>query len=155
MTLGLSPGSFDPPTNGHLDLILRASLLCKKLIVSVSTNPQKRVLFSPEKRVELIQAMLPDNQNIEVVQFDGLTADFAKQRGASFFVRGLRSMSDFECEHQMAFANYKLSGLETIFLMARAEHAQISSSLIREIASFKGSLEGLVPKIVEETIRKI
>ena len=137
----LFAGTFDPPSNGHLDIIQRAAKLFDSLIVAVALNPKKKPLFSIEKRVEMLKTITQGLKNVTVVQFDGLVIEHAKKCKASCLIRGLRTGEHLDHEFQMAFANRRMSGLETLFLMADESHAQISSSLIREILLFKGSLD--------------
>lgn len=147
--IGLLPGTFDPPTLGHLDLIERAKKLCDHLVVAIALKPSKNSFFSIEERIHLIQKIAP---HTEIVSFHGLIADLAKQIGATYLIRGIRGISDFECETQMAIANRRLSGIETLFLIADEKHTQISSTLIREIAFFGGTLRDFVPPSIEEEI---
>ena len=149
--IGIFAGTFDPLTLGHLDIAERAKLICDHLIISVAVKPSKPSLFSLTERVQMLKMVAKD---VEIVSFDGLIIDFAKEKKASFLIRGLRSFSDFEAEYQMAAANKKLGGIETIFLMADSNKGQISSSLIREIAHFKGPLHDFIPKEIEPFIRK-
>lgn len=151
MRIGIYTGTFDPPTMGHLYILKKALKICDHLIVAISTNLQKESIFSPEEKVDMMKKIAP---GVEVALCPGLIVDFAKEKGASFLIRGLRSFSDFEFELQMNAANLQLGGIETVFLMASADHAQISSSLIREISHFKGSIKGLVPDEIEPIIRK-
>ncbi|TEB12104.1 pantetheine-phosphate adenylyltransferase [Pelotomaculum propionicicum] len=147
------PGSFDPVTFGHLDIIERASLLFDSVIVAVSRNPLKNPLFSTEERVEMLREVLALYPNVEVDSFEGLTVDYALQKKAKHIVRGLRVISDFENEFRMALTNKKLTGVvETIFLMTKAEYSCISSSTVKELASFGGSLSCFVPPLVEERL---
>jgi pantetheine-phosphate adenylyltransferase len=148
MKTGLFPGTFDPPSLGHLDLIQRASRLCDRLIVAVAQHPKKQPLFSTQERIHMLQLI---TKNVEITQFHGLAVDFAQQQNTAFLIRGLRSLADFEYEFQMAEANRRLSGIETIFLMGQPH---ISSSLIREIGSYGGSLKDFVPAEIESLIRQ-
>lgn len=145
------PGTFDPPTLGHLDIIQKACQICDHLIVAIAMNPEKKSLFSVEEKMEMLKKIAPQ---VEVASFQGLTVQFASKKNASFLIRGLRAFADFEYEYQMAQANRRLSGIETIFLMANDQHSQISSTLIREIAHFKGPLKEFVPSEIESQIRK-
>lgn len=149
--IGLFPGTFDPPSRGHLDIIQRAKLVCDHLIVAIAVKPDKKSLFSIEERIEMLKKIAP---HVEIVSFHGLIVDFAREKKATFLIRGLRAFSDFEYEFQMALANRRLSGIETLFLMADERHTQISSSLIREIAHFRGPLHDFVPPEIEPLIRK-
>lgn len=149
--IGLFPGTFDPPTQGHLDIIERAKLICDHLIIAIALKPDKKSLFSVDERMEMLKKIAP---KVEITSFKGLIVDFAREKGVHFLVRGLRALSDFEYELQMALANRRLSGIETIFLMADERHIQVSSSLIREIAHFGGPLKEFVPQEIEELIRR-
>lgn len=144
-------GTFDPPTLGHLDIIERAKHLCDHLLIAVAVKPAKSPLFSQTEKVQMLKMVVKD---AEITSFEGLVVNFAKEKEASLLIRGLRSVSDFEAEFQMASANKKLGGIETIFLMADSKTSQISSSLIREIAHFQGPLNDFVPKEIEPFIRK-
>lgn len=149
------PGSFDPVTFGHLDIIERASLLFDNVIVAVSRNPMKNPLFSIKERVEMLRGVLALYPNVEVDSFEGLTVDYALQKKAKHIVRGLRVISDFESEFLMALTNKKLTCIvETIFLMTKAEYSFISSSTVKEVASFGGSLSCFVPPLVEERLKE-
>ncbi len=153
MRVALYPGSFDPVTNGHLDIIERAAGLFDKVVVSVSRNINKKPLFSIEERKVMLQEVLRIYPNVEVVEFSGLTVDFARKIQAQAIIRGLRAISDFENEFMMALTNKKLvPEIETIFLMTKAEYSFISSSGVKELARFSASVEGLVPKIVKEKL---
>jgi len=149
------PGSFDPVTNGHLDVIQRASSLFDELIVAVSTNIGKSPMFTADERVEMLREACRHLPNVMVEHFDGLLVRYAANRNANVIVKGLRALSDFEFEFEMALMNRRLDeGIETVFMMTNAEYSYLSSSIIREIASFGGSVEGLVPKIVEEYLKR-
>jgi len=151
----ICPGSFDPVTLGHLDIIGRASRLFSRVIVAVSRNPVKNPLFSIEERVEILRNILLPYPNVEVDSFDGLTVHYAIKHKANAIVRGLRVISDFENEFRMALTNKKLAcHLETVFLMTRAEYSFISSTTVKEIAVFGGSVRGLVPPPVEEKLKE-
>ncbi len=155
MRTAICPGSFDPVTYGHLDIIGRASLLFDKLIVAVSKNQVKVPLFTVEERVEMLKGVLAHYPNVEVDSFEGLTVNYAIERKARAIVRGLRVISDFENEFRMALTNKKLAcHIETVFLMTRAEYSFISSSTVKEVASFGGSLRSLVPPLVEERLKE-
>lgn len=153
MRIAIYPGSFDPVTFGHLDIIERASLLFDKVIVAVSRNPVKNPLFSIEERVVMLKEVIRPYPNIEVDSFEGLTVDYALLKKAKHIVRGLRVNSDFENEFRMALTNKKMTCIvETIFLMAKAEYSFISSSTVKEVASFGGSLNCFVPSLVEKRL---
>lgn len=154
MRVAICPGSFDPVTYGHLDIIGRASLIFDKVIVAVSRNPIKDPLFSIQERIEMLKGVTTPYANVEVDSFDGLTVDYAIQRKAKSIVRGLRVISDFENEFRMALTNQKLAcHIETVFLMTKAEFSFISSSTVKEVASFGGSVRSLVPPLVEERLK--
>ena len=150
------PGSFDPITFGHLDIIARASCMCRRLIIAVGQNREKKTMFTVSDRIEMIKEAVAAcasgdtlHENTEVVSFDGLLADFAKERGANVIVKGLRAMSDFEYEFQMALLNkYLDERLETVFLMTNVQYTYINSSAVKEIAINGGCLDGLVPACV-------
>lgn len=149
------PGSFDPVTNGHLDIIERAAGLFDELIVAVSTNIGKSPLFTTDERVEMLREACRHLPNVTVEHFDGLLVRYAADRSANVIVKGLRALSDFEFEFEMALMNRRLDeGIETVFMMTSAEYSYLSSSIVREIASFGGSVEGLVPKIAEEYLKR-
>ncbi|MCC5911985.1 MAG: pantetheine-phosphate adenylyltransferase [Clostridiaceae bacterium] len=153
MKIGIYPGSFDPITNGHLDIIERASKICDKVIVSVLENPSKNPMFTLQERVKLIKKVLESYDNVEVDCFSGLLVDYAKKHDAQAIIKGLRAVSDFEYEFQMALMNRKLSPeVETIFLMTSSKHSYLSSSLVKEVAKFGGCIEGLVPQIIGNAI---
>ena len=150
----LYTGSFDPMTNGHLDIVKRASRMFKELTVGVITNPSKKCLFTEQERVEMIAEVTADLDNVKVDTFSGLLADYVNRNGFDAVIRGLRATSDFEYEIQMAQMNAKLfnEGVESVFLMTSPEYSFISSSMIKEVAFLKGHVEGLVPDIVLEKI---
>ncbi len=149
-TRAVYPGSFDPLTNGHLDLIERSLRIFDELIVAVVTNPAKTALFSDAERVEMIHDATRGLRRIEITVFEGLLVDFAKRVGAGAIIRGLRAVSDFEYEFQMALMNRKLrEEIETVFLMPHEAYSYISSRLIKEVAGYGGSVTGLVPPGVE------
>jgi len=143
--IAIYPGSFDPPTRGHEDLARRALGLCDHLVVAVAINPGKQPLFSVEERLRLLQVALGDEPRIEFASFAGLLAGFARERSATMAVRGLRAVSDFEYEFQMALMNRRLNPqLETVFMVPAVDLTYLSSSLVREAARFGGNLDGLV-----------
>ena len=155
MTIALYPGSFDPMTYGHLNLINRGLGLFDKLLVAVAKNVRKQALFTPEERMALISESTGDNARVEVCAFDGLLVNYANQRGATCILRGLRAVSDFEFEFQLAHVNRRLSaGLETVFMMTGEEHFYVSSQMVREVASFGGKVAGLVPPHVEHALQR-
>jgi len=149
------PGTFDPITDGHIDIILRASKLFNKVIVAVAVNQGKTPLFSLEERVEIAEEVTAHLSNVSIIGFDNLLVDCAKQHDANVVLRGLRAVSDFEYEFQMAGMNRRLSPeLETIFLTPAEQYEFISSSMIREIAKLNGNVSSFVPKYVEDRLRK-
>ena len=153
MRTGIYPGSFDPVTMGHWDVILRAEKLVDRLIVAVLHNPAKQGAFSVEERVGFLRELMAPLPNIEVTSFHGLLVDYAKQMEASFIVRGVRAFSDFEYEFQMALMNRKLApDLETVFLMPKEKYSAVSSRLVREIGGMGGNLSDLVPESLRERI---
>lgn len=150
----ICPGSFDPVTYGHLDIIGRATLLFDELVVAVSVNPMKKPLFSIDERIEMLSDALSPYPNVVISKFYGLTVNFALEQNAKAIVRGLRVMSDFENEFRMALTNKKLAcHIETVFLMTKDEYSFISSSTVREVAFFGGSVRNLVPPMVEERLK--
>jgi pantetheine-phosphate adenylyltransferase len=148
------PGSFDPMTMAHLDVARRAAMLFDRLVVGVLHNPKKAPLFPVERRVELIRASVAEfGGNVEVEAFDGLTVEFAKRNDAGFIVRGLRAVSDFEAELQMAHTNRRLErGVDTVFLMSALEFGYLSSTLAKEVGQFGGDVSGMVPGPVAEAL---
>jgi pantetheine-phosphate adenylyltransferase len=150
----LCPGSFDPPTNGHIDVIERASRYFDSVVVAVIANPSKEPLFTLEERTDMLGDALTHVRNIEITSFDGLLVDFAKGRELGVVVKGLRAISDFEYELQMAQMNSNLlPGLDTMFMTAKPEWAFLSSSLVKEVARYGGSIEGLVPPGVAKALQ--
>ena len=155
MKLAICPGSFDPVTIGHLDIIGRARKIFDQVIVAVMVNPEKHTMFTTEERIALIQKCTKDMEDVEVVSFDGLLADYAKMRGATAIVKGLRAMSDFEYEFQQALTNRKLNPeLETVFMITRAENMFLSSSIVKQIASFGGDVSNFVPACILDDIKE-
>src|SRR5579872_2119199 len=149
------PGSFDPVTNGHLDLIARAAVIFDRLVVAVARNYDKSPLFPVQERVEMLEAVTFDWKNVEVDVFEGLLMDYARARGASVILRGIRAVSDYEYELQMALMNRRLRPeIETVFLMAGEAHSFISSRLVKEVIGLGGNISGLVPASVEGRLRK-
>ena len=151
--IAIYPGSFDPINLGHVDIIHRAAKLFDKLIVVVMVNPAKKCSFSPEERVELIKKSIGDLDNVTVEFSDGLLAEYAKEKNAGAIIKGLRALSDFEYEFQMALTNSKLNPeVETLFLTTKAENMYLSSSMVRQIASMGGDISGFVPDIIHKQI---
>lgn len=153
MRVALYPGSFDPLTNGHLSLVQRGLAIFDKVIVAIATNPKKTPLFSVAERRALIQEAIPDPR-VEVADFQGLLVQYAKQRNVNVILRGLRAVSDFEFEFQLANMNRRLDPhIETIFMMTSENYFYISSQLVREVASFHGDVSGLVPDNVLKSLQ--
>ena len=158
MSVAVYPGSFDPVTNGHLDVVRRATAAFDRVIVGVLANPRKSPLLPIEERVAAIREALAGSgvadDKVEVESFDGLTVEFCRERNAGFIVRGLRAISDFESEMQLAHNNRKLApGVDTVFFMTALEHGYVSSSLVKEIASFGGDVSGMIPAAAGEALR--
>ena len=155
MTAALCPGSFDPPTNGHIDVIERTSRHFERVLVAVIANPSKQALFSLDERKEMLADALAHVSNVEIDSFDGLLVDFARSRGIGVVVKGLRAVSDFEYELQMAEMNSALApGLDTMFVTAKPAWAFLSSSLVKEVSRFGGAVEGLVPEGVARALKE-
>jgi pantetheine-phosphate adenylyltransferase len=152
--IAIYPGSFDPLTNGHVDIIERGSRIFDQIIVAILGNVEKTPLFSENERVAILQDVFKGRANVRIDTFSGLLVDYAKQKKASVIVRGLRAVSDFEYEFQMALMNRHLEpGLETVFMMPAEQYTYISSRLIKEVFTLGGEITGLVPPIVEEKLR--
>ncbi|WP_376769541.1 MULTISPECIES: pantetheine-phosphate adenylyltransferase [Paenibacillus] len=155
ITVAVYPGSFDPVTYGHLDIIHRAAKVFDKLIVAVLNNTSKNALFTLEERMELLRKVTADLPNVEIDGFRDLMVNYMKQRNVRLIVRGLRAVSDFEYELQMASTNHKLNpDVETFFMTSKPQFSYLSSSIVKEIAKFHGPVEDLVPAEVEEELRK-
>jgi pantetheine-phosphate adenylyltransferase len=153
--VALYPGSFDPITNGHLDLIARGARLYDQLIVAILRHPEKNALFTVDERIEMLGEVLATFPNVEVTAFDGLLVDYAAQRGAAVILRGIRAVSDYEYELQMALMNRRLRPeIETVFLMAGEAHSFISSRLVKEVIGLGGNISGLVPPSVEGRLKR-
>ncbi len=152
--IAIYPGSFDPVTNGHLDLIARGAKLFDKLIVAVTRNLDKDPLFAIQERVEMLEAVTFDWKNVEVDVFDGLLMDYARARSTSVVVRGIRAVSDYEYELQMAMMNRKIEPqIETVFMLPGEAYSYLSSRLVKELARLSGLPKGLVPAVVEDRLR--
>ncbi len=148
------PGSFDPVTNGHLDLIERASKLFDRLVVALLVNPEKDALFTLAERVEMMREVVAHLSNVEVDTFDGLLVDYARRRGARVLLRGIRAVSDYEYELQMALMNRQLAAeIETVFMLPGEAYSYLSSRLVKEVARLGGSIKDLVPPAVESRLR--
>ena len=157
MSVAVYPGSFDPITNGHVDIVSRATTVFDRVIIGVLANPRKSPLLPVEERIRIIGAVLAETgaavDRIEVTAFDGLTVDFCRTHGATAIVRGLRAISDFESEMQLAHNNRVLAPeVDTVFFMTAVEHGYVSSSLVKEIASFGGDVSGMVPGTVARAL---
>jgi len=154
-TLAVYPGSFDPLTNGHVDIIERGARLFDRIIVAILVNAEKSPMFTMDERVEIARAVFKDHPNVEVDTFDGLLVNYMQRRKANVIVRGLRAVSDFEYEMQMALMNRELaSTVETVFMMPAAQYSFISSRLIKEVFSLGGKVHGLVPELVEKKLKE-
>jgi pantetheine-phosphate adenylyltransferase len=150
----LCPGSFDPPTQGHVDVIQRALQIFDRVVLAVVRNPSKQPLFSAEERVAMLEELFTDNPEVEVESFDGLLVDFAREKGVEVIVKGLRALTDFDYELQMAQMNRQLSGIDTVFVATNPEYGYLSSSLVKEVARFGASVEDLVPPLVAKALEE-
>jgi pantetheine-phosphate adenylyltransferase len=154
-TLAVYPGSFDPLTNGHVDIITRGARLFDRIIVAMLVNAEKAPLFSMDERVEIARAVFKSHPKVEVDTFGGLLVDYVERRQAQVIVRGLRAVSDFEFEFQMALMNQRLNPkIDTVFMMPAEQYTYISSRLIKEVFALGGRVHGLVPELVEERLRE-
>ena len=152
-SIAICPGSFDPITYGHLDIICRAANMFDKVLVVVASNKSKTNCFTPSERVQMIKKCIPDLENVEVESFDGLLADYAAEKGAAAIIKGLRAMSDFEYEFQMALTNKKLNPkVETLFLTTSAQNMYVSSSMVKQIAAMGGDISSFVPPVIKQDI---
>jgi pantetheine-phosphate adenylyltransferase len=159
MSIAVYPGSFDPITNGHVDVIRRAMAVFDRVVVAVLANPRKTPLLSTEERIDAIEKAIAgaelDGGRTSIESFDGLTVEFCRARQAGFIVRGLRAVSDFETEMQLAHNNRKLApGIDTVFFMTSLEHGYVSSSLVKEIAQFGGDVSSMIPPAAEAALRE-
>ena len=151
----LIPGSFDPPTNGHIDVITRCLKVFDEVLVGVIVNPSKESLFSTETRTEMLNEVFNENKNVTVKSFEGLLVDFAKKNKVDAIVKGLRAMTDFDYELQMAQMNFNLADFETIFIPTSPEYGYVSSSLVKEIHSYGGDVSELVPDNVSKRLKDV
>jgi len=155
MKTAVYPGSFDPITNGHVDVIERASRIFDKVIIAVGDNPEKKPLFTIQERIDTIKEVTKNLKGIRVEGFEGLLLNYVKKKNSKIIIRGLRAVSDFEFEFQRALLNRKLNGaVETIFIMTKEDYVYLNSSIIKEMAMFGGSVKKLVPGIVEKKLRE-
>lgn len=155
MRIAVYPGTFDPVTNGHLDILYRSSTLFDRVIVAIATDNYKNTLFTIEERAELLQKVIGHMPNVQVDVFSGLLVDYVKAKGACAIIRGLRAVSDFDYEFQVALMNKKLyRHAETVFLTTDTKYSFLSSSIIKKVASLGGCVKGLVPEEVEEALKK-
>jgi pantetheine-phosphate adenylyltransferase len=153
--IAIYPGSFDPPTNGHLDLIQRGSKIFEELVVAILRNSEKSPMFSVAERLEMLRALTTDLNNVRIDTFNGLMVEYAKSIDAVCILRGIRAISDYEYELQMALMNRKLEPtLETVFMMPADKYSYVSSRLVREVAQAGGPVKGLVPEVVEQKLRE-
>lgn len=155
MKISIYPGSFDPITYGHIDIIERASKITDKLIVAVLKNGEKKSLFSMEERIEMIEECLKGYSNIEVESFDGLLVDYAKKKNVTMIIRGLRAVTDFEYELQLAQTNRELyHDIDTVFLLTNLQYSYLSSSTVKQVAAFNGDISKFVPQYVEKKLKE-
>lgn len=155
MTSAIFAGSFDPPTNGHMNIIERASRLFDKIDVVVAFNPEKKFLFTPDERLEMLEILTSDYKNVSVHVWDKLVVDYAKKNKANILIRGIRNTNDFSYEFDLSLMNHSLNpDIETVFIPTEPKYAIVKSSSIKELAAFGGDISGMVPKIVENAILK-
>ncbi len=154
MTTALCPGSFDPPTNGHIDVIGRSVSIFDEVIVAVIANPSKSPMFTNDERVEMLEGLFAKEPKVRVASFDGLLVDFAQSQGVDVIVKGLRAVSDFDYELQMAQMNHHLAAVETVFIPTSAEFGYLSSSLVKDVGRLGGLVDGLVPPLVAQLLKE-
>ncbi|MDD3864811.1 MAG: pantetheine-phosphate adenylyltransferase [Candidatus Izemoplasmatales bacterium] len=155
MRIGFYPGSFDPITYGHIDIVNRGAKLFDKLYVAISCNPNKKMMFTDQERLEIVSEVLKNIPNVEVIKSDILTVEHCKLLGATHILRGLRAVTDYDYEFQLTNFNRQISGdIDTVFLMTEGKYSFLSSSSVRELAAFKGDVTPFVPKIVQDAIQK-
>ena len=154
MVAALVPGSFDPPTNGHLDVIERCANLFDRVLVGVVRNPTKAPMFTSEERIAMLAACTEEWDNVEIGAFSGLLVDYARQENTDVIVKGLRAMTDFDYEFQMSQMNRHLSGIVTLFVATKAEYGYLSSSLVKQVAGLGGAIDKLVPPVVAKAIEE-
>jgi pantetheine-phosphate adenylyltransferase len=155
MKIGVYPGTFDPVTHGHTDIVTRGLRIFEKVIVAVAPNPSKHPLFNLQERLDMVRLVTEDIPNVEVTTFDGLLVDFVRRCGAHAILRGLRAISDFEHEFQMALVNRKLAeGVETVFLMPSEEYSYLSSTIIKDVATHSGSLKDFLHPVVAQRLQE-
>ncbi|MFN3395518.1 MAG: pantetheine-phosphate adenylyltransferase [Thermodesulfovibrionales bacterium] len=155
MRIAIYPGTFDPITNGHLDLVKRGVRIFDEVIIAVAPNPKKQPLFTLDERLRLIRESITDIENVKVEAFNGLLVDYVESKKAVAIIRGLRAVSDFEYELQIALMNRRLNSMiETVFMMPSEEYSFLTSSLVKEVSSFGGSVKGLVPEVVERALQE-
>lgn len=154
MRSAVCPGSFDPVTNGHLDVFARAAALADEVVVAVLKNQSKSSMFTVEERIEILREVVAPYGNIRVDTFHGLLVDYCVANGITAIIKGLRAVSDFDYEFQMAQMNYRLSGVETLFVSTNPTYSYLSSTLIKEVASYGGNIDGLVPETVLKRLQR-
>lgn len=154
MSTAICPGSFDPPTNGHVDVIRRSASIFDKVVVAVIRNPSKSAMFTSEERVEMLRALFSDEPKVEVDSFEGLLVEFAESRGVDVIIKGLRAITDFDYELAMAQMNHNLSDIDTVFIPASPEYGYLSSSLVKEVGRLGGAVEDLVPGDVGRLLKE-